>query len=463
MVQPHPRSAPTAPSRPPVPRWSSRGRLAGWCGGAAAVAVAAGLAAGLGGCGSEPPPFHENPVGVLPQNSLSRAWLVDLQRSGPGHEVVTLDVRSKLVYAYTADKHVTAIDRQTGVVKFSMDVNSPEARLQPLVELEGFIVFPNATNLQVFDDHGEFLKTVTVPTPIRSDAAAESNEAAGTNHGTTIYFGASGIGHGGLVEAYDISRTSAFEKWEYITHAQGAIVAAPAVFGDIVYSGDDQGEVDAVSTARLQVWATDGGYFLTSGGIVADLRADDSGLYVASTDSKLYCINRATGKLQWQYFAAAPLVAAPVLTPDTVYQVTPNRGLVALDKTPPAALPPHDAPAPKAYDRRPRWTYPMAEGFLAQDAKFTYVSESRPNPADGSAPLHVIVALDKQTGQKAFESSHDDFSCFGINPRDGLIYVAFANGKLMALQPVLRAGQIGELVRATPPAEAAGPAFALAR
>ena len=72
----------------------------------------------------------------------------------------------------------------------------------------------------------------------------------GTNRGTTVYFGASGIGHGGLVEAYDVSRTSAFQKWEYITHAQGAIVAAPAVFGDIVYTGDDQGEVDAVSTDR---------------------------------------------------------------------------------------------------------------------------------------------------------------------------------------------------------------------
>ncbi len=33
----------------------------------------------------------------------------------------------------------------------------------------------------------------------------------------------------------------------------------------------------------------------------------------------------------------------------------------------------------------------------------------------------------------------------------------------MALQPVLRAGQIGELVRATPPAAAVGPALAVAR
>jgi len=62
-------------------------------------------------------------------------------------------------------------------------------------------------------------------------------------------------------------------------------------------------------------------------------------------------------------------------------------------------------------------------------------------------PFRVIVALDKQTGRKAFESDHNDFTCLGINPRDAMLYVSFADGKLMALQPVLQAGQIGELVQ----------------
>ena len=438
MVQPSPtRPIPqyTRAAQPP-PCAPGRGlRRAVVTAAAVAITAVAGLT-GLAGCGPEPSAFHENRVGVLPQNSLSRAWFVDLKLSGADQQVVTLDVRSKLLYVYTADKHVTAIDRKTGVVKFTMAVDSPEPRLQPLVELEGFIVFPNATNLQVFDDKGQFVKSIPVPTPIRSNAAAESNEAAGTNHGTTVYFGASGVGHGGLVEAYDVTRMSAFQKWEYITHAQGAIVAAPAVYGDIVYSGDDQGEVDAVSTDRVQVWGTDGGYFLTSGAITADLRADESGLYVASNDSKLYCINRTTGKLKWQYFSAAALVSSPVLTPDTVYLPTTNRGLVALDKS------------TGAYNRSPRWTAPLADQFLAQDAKFAYLSEVRVNPAEPDLPFHAIVAVDKQTGRKSFESDHKDFACLGVNPRDALIYVSFADGKLMALQPVLQAGQIGELVRA---------------
>ena len=432
MVQP---SSPARPIAPPVPHRRPRRGSAPLL---AATAMAALGLAGLAGCGPEPTPFHENPVGVLPQNSLSRAWFVDLKLgTDPGKQVVTVDVRSKLVYVYTADKRVTAIDRKTGVVQYVMAVQSPEQRLQPLVELEGFIVFPNATNLQVFDDRGTFLKSVPVPTPLRSRASAESNEATGTNRGTTVYFGASGVGHGGLVEAYDVSRTSAYQKWEYITHAQGAIVAAPAVFGDIVYTGDDQGEIDAVSTDRVQVWSTEDGIFMTSGAITADLRVDESGLYVASNDSKLYCVNRTTGKLKWQYFAAAPLVSAPVLTPDTVYLSTSNHGLVALDK------------ATGAYNRAPRWTDPAAEKFLAQDARFVYAEVVRSDPLKPLLPpSRTIVALDKATGRKVFESDHHDFSCLGVNPRDGLIYAAFDGGKLMGLQPVLHAGTIGELVQA---------------
>ena len=398
---------------------------------AAALLLAA---AAIGGCTPEPVQFHENPVGVLPRNSLSRGWFVDLKLSGDDRQVVMLDVRSQLLYAYTADKHVTAIDRKTGVVKFTMTVNSPEPQLQPLVELEGLLVFPNQTNLQVFDDQGQFAKVVPVPTPVRSHVAAESSEAPGTNKGTTVYFGASGIGHGGLVEAYDIARRDAYKKWEYITHTQGAILAAPAVYGDIVYSGDDKGEVDAVNTQRLQVWDTDHSVFLTSGGITADLKADESGLYVASGDTKLSCINRVTGKLKWQFFAGSPLSVPPVLTPDTVYLMTPNQGMVAIDKT------------SGAYNRAPRWTYGPAKQFLAQDAKYTYVAESRPNRNPELPDYNVVVALDKRTGRPRFESEHHDFTVFGTNARDGLVYVGFADGKLMSLEPVLRGGQVGQLV-----------------
>ena len=409
----------------------------------AAALLLAGVAAG---CSAEPTPFHQNPVGVLRQNSLARGWFIDLNLAGPDRQPVAVDVRSKLLYVYTADKHVTAVDRKTGVVQYTAEVRSPESRLEPLVELEGYVVFPNATNLQVFDDRGRFLKAVDVPTPLRSRAAAESSEAPGTNRGTTLYFGASGIGHGGLVEAYDVSRHDAYKKWEYITHLQGAIVAAPAVYGGLIYSGDDRGEVDAVNTGRLQVWATDHADFLTSGAITADLRADESGLYVASNDSKLYCISLTTGKLQWQYFAGAELTDSPVLTADTVYQMTPNHGLVALDKTAGAATTALDAPPAKAYNRHERWTCPDATQFLAQDARFTYVAETRPNRTPELPPERFIVALDKQTGRPAFESEHHDFVLFGTNPRDATVYVAFADGKVMSLDPVLRAGQIGELV-----------------
>ena len=409
-------------------------------------------------------PFRENPVGVLPQDSLSRAWLVNLHRSGPAAQVVTLDVRQKLLYVYTADKHVTAIDRLTGVVKFTMAVDSPEDRLQPLVELNGFIVFPTQTSLQVFDDQGHVPQggRRRHPDPQHGRGREQRGDGNQPGHDGLLR----GVGHRQRRPGRGVRHQPPGGVQEVGVHhpRPGRDPGRPGRLRRHRLQRRRPGrEVDAVSVARLQVWATDGGYFLTSGAITADLRVDESGLYVASNDSKLYCINRATGKLKWQYFAATPLLSSPVLTADTIYQMTTNRGLVALDKAAPPVVGQAEAPPAKAYDRFPRWTYPLASQFLAQDEKFTYAAVVRPDPAHpGGPPQRLIVALDKQTGEKRFESDHKDFDCFGINPRDGLIYVSFGGGQLMALQPVLRAGQIGELVRADGP-DAGRPVVAMVR
>jgi outer membrane protein assembly factor BamB len=45
--------------------------------------------------------------------------------------------------------------------------------------------------------------------------------------------------------------------------------------------------------------------FVTSGRIVGDVKVDDSGVYVASTDSKLYALDRGTGKILWKYYGAS--------------------------------------------------------------------------------------------------------------------------------------------------------------
>ncbi len=384
------------------------------------VCLFVAAAVGIAGC-TQPTVFHRNPVAVLPMGSFQRDWFVDLQLSQD--PIVKVDVRDKLVYLYTRSKQVLAFDRKSGTLQLTLQVNNADVTLKPLVELQDRIVFPSATSLQVFDSSGVFQKEIDLTRPLRSNAAGEGN---------VIYFGSVGT-HGGLVEAFDVAQPYAPQKWEYLTHDGASVTAGIAVYNGTVYSGSEQGEIDAVATDRQQLWDTDNGAFL-AGPVAADLKVDEFGLYVASKDTKLSCINRSTGKLKWQYFAGYPLVDSPVTTADSVYQYVPGLGLAALDKT------------TGPFNRTPRWVHPTATQFLAQDDKYVYLADPRPTADDKGAPGYAIVAVDKQTMRPAFESDHKDFSVFGTNQRDSLIYAGFPDGKFYAVQPVLKAGVIGELV-----------------
>jgi outer membrane protein assembly factor BamB len=412
-------------------------RRSTWSGFRMVPLLLAGLAA-VNGCTPEPVASKPHPIEVLPARSFTRAW------AGPSHSagdpIRVIDVRDDLVYVYFDSKQVYGVERKSGKFRFSISVYSPTHELRPLVELKDKVVFPNATTLEVYDFDGDHERTVHLNKSLVSNAAGS---------GENIYFGSTGP-NGGLVEAYDMSddpaTVAAPFKWEYLANEGGEILAAPATLQGIVYSGSTHGEVDAVNEKAIPVWDTDRQMFLvgeqltvdrapmTDNKISADLRVDESGLYVASKNGTMFCINRATGKLLWQYFAGAPLGESPILAADTVYINVRNKGVVALDKG-----------NKFAFNRTPRWTYPTATQFLSQDAKYTYLAEPTTKSDDGTQMYHII-AVDKATGVKAFASDRDDFTAFGSNKRDAMIYVGFADGSFMAVTPVLKPGQIGELV-----------------
>ncbi len=395
--------------------WRKSRRVKPWIG-------AASMCAMLGGGCAEPASFHRNAVAVMPMDCLERSWYVDLELARD--PVVKIDVRDKLVYVYTQSKEVIGFDRKAGTLQLTMHVRSPDLRLLPLVELKDYLVFPNATSLEVFDSKGFFDKSIPLPRPLRGDASGDKD---------SVYFGSVGP-NGGLVEAYNVARPYGPQEWEFLTRDKGDVTAGTATYGGVVYSGSVGGEVDAVTAERNQLWDTDHGEFLVAGPITADLKADEFGLYIASKDSKLYCINRNNGKLKWQYFAGTPLTESPVTTADSVYIMVPHAGLAALDKI------------TGKYNRLPRWIHPTATQFLAQDDRYAYLADPRPTADDKGQPGYAIIAVDKQTMKLAFESDHKDFAVFGTNRRDSTIYAATADGKFFAIKPVLKAGQIGELV-----------------
>src|SRR5207253_5398555 len=122
---------------------------------------------------------------------------------------------------------------------------------------------------------------------------------------------------------------------------------------------------------------------------------------VGSYDAKLYCIDRITGQVKWQYFAGAPIDVAPAVTASSIYQFVAGRGVAAVDKT------------TGSFNRQPRWIVKDARQFLSEDEKNVYLRRGN----------NTIVAVDKATGEERF-ASNTPFDLYAANEEDGIMYGA---------------------------------------
>jgi outer membrane protein assembly factor BamB len=383
---------------------------------------------------SVPPPQTE----ALGARSFARQWATDLA-DGRANPITAIHLVDKFVFAYRQDGSSAVIDRTSGRL---MQVDRPADGVNGLhapVVLKDRIVYPTTTHLDVFEVGGRHIPHPLRPTdesdkpfsqdlkfPIRSDAV-------GT--GKMVYFGADFRASGRAVAA-DMTRAYVPEIWTLMT--PGSFVsAAPALSKDTVFIASEKGSVTAVTMEdRQPVWSLPEGVFGTYGGVVANLMLDSTGLYVASTDSKLYCLNEKLGKVKWQFFAGAALRTPPALTKDAVYQYIEGRGLAAIDKNP--------GPDANNASRSPRWLAPQARQFLAEDGSYVYIANAEKR----------ILALDKATGEERFRSRRKDFSAFAASTAgDGLIYLADDNARVTAVHPILQAGSAGEVVMDASPVQ----------
>lgn len=366
---------------------------------------------------------------ALPLQTFARQWATDLALRGDA--LAGLHVRPDTVYAYTKRGRAVSLTRDSGALEFSRPIKGGRTLLhEPVVMADKMtlpsdpdpttavpVVFPTATTLEVLEKGtGRFVRSVDVDFTIRSGAVGRNG---------MVYVGGA-YRRSSRAAALDIRQPYVPVQWELMTPG-GAISARPALWEDAVYFGGEDGAVYAVSAAaREPIWPLPDGVFRTGAAIVADLAVDAENVYVASTDNKLYALNRNNGRIRWQYFAGAALRTGPAVTSDTVYQYVPGTGLVALDRVGTESI------------RRPRWIADDATQLLAVDDRNAYV-RTRQNR---------IAAVDKKTGQRLFTSQRRDLAVFGTNlaKEDGIVYAATKRGRVIAVRPVLKPGMVGEVV-----------------
>jgi len=377
-----------------------------------------------GGCATKAPPPATPTFVPVAVNNFARTWTVALgiDKSAKATDVYVFD-NLIIVYADDATSHV--VNRQSGQLMFIHPLPTHSGTLHAPAIVGDKIIYPATSSIKIYSvKSGKIINDFNVPFALRS---------SGTGNGNNFYIGAD-YPNGGRLEALDLNRIDGLPRWEAYTNA--TIRSTPILYQGIVFVASQDGKVRALSEERGSVWSLEDyhdGAFQTAGAITGEIRVDETAVYVASTDSKLYALNRSNGKIKWQYISGVPLHSSPMTSNDTAYIYVDGQGLTAINKL------------EGAYNRKPRWIKSNATMFLADDDKYSYVL----------LDSNQVAAIEKTTGVQKFVSTRNDLTAFGVNTKDGLVYATDPKGNLLQIKPVVKQGVVGELVLDVRPLEVA--------
>jgi hypothetical protein len=348
---------------------------------------------------------------TLPAEGFIESWRNPLDLKND--DLARLYLVGGSVYAYSGKNTVYVLDAKAGDLKHIDPLGGTPGEVRRPVTLTDRVIYPLRSSLAVYTSMGRKLGSLDLEHSIRSPVIGA---------GQFVFCGLD-YPQGGRLAKIDLAKQYANVVWEVYTGA--GVSSAPVIYQETIYAATEEGNVFALNESRDAVWALPNGIFKTEGPITADLVADDYGLYVASTDTKLYVLDRGSGKIRWRYSAGSPLTTAPVATKDLVYQYVTGTGLVAIDKI------------NGEFDRKPRWIAMGATEFLAEDEQNVYA-----RGADNR-----ILALDKKTGNTKFRSRRKDLALVAMNTADSTIYAATKDGLVLAIKPVLSPGAVGTVVK----------------
>jgi eukaryotic-like serine/threonine-protein kinase len=149
--------------------------------------------------------------------------------------------------------------------------------------------------------------------------------------GDLLYFG----GEDGNL--YAVERETGAEKWRFAT--EGPVRSSPAVVGGLVYFQSNDGFVYALNALTgKQKWKADTGLplpnrFLDYDYLSSSPAISDGVLYIGGADGNLYALNSRTGKQVWMTPSfTTPVRTSPAVANGVVYFTAENH-LLALDAT----------------------------------------------------------------------------------------------------------------------------------
>ncbi len=218
-------------------------------------------------------------------------------------------VDNNVIYVGSNDRHVAAIDANTGQARWKTNINTP-AWFAPVVgETLIYVANPQGA-IYALDKNGGAIRwrASTTPGPSSGPPVIAGNQ---------LIIGAAG---GAL---FSLNAATGQRGWS----AQiGVPISSPCAVGDTLFFTSQSGDLHAFDVRTL-----DTRWKLNVGASVRTPIHEQGILYVAS--QRVCAIDLATGKIKWQFAPEAAACSAPVITPTLICCGASNGYVYALDKT----------------------------------------------------------------------------------------------------------------------------------
>ncbi|NIA07386.1 MAG: PQQ-binding-like beta-propeller repeat protein [Actinobacteria bacterium] len=321
---------------------------------------------------------------------LEPYWTNNDLELAAGEKVEKVWLEPKSIYCLTSLNKLYRLDRDKGIVTWiRQPAEPPRVVRRPAEAADKTLVIAHDV-VKVYElESGNLVQELALDFSANSDPAFDGER---------------------LFVADSVDRVIAIELATGIKiwncRADKAISAQPMYLERALVAVSESGEVMAYDTEFGQsLWYE---HFRTRGPLLSSPVLTDNAIYVAGTDSILYCL-RNSGDIRWKYFAGTSLQTPPRLADGRVFQQVPGKGLVVLN----------------AKDGTELKDFQFADGKqyvgTVNDRLYILLENGK------------IVSVDAQNGQRLVELGVEDFDFFLSDDKKPYIYLANSEGRIVCL------------------------------
>ena len=341
------------------------------------------------------------------------------------------------VYCLTTENYLLAIDAQTGVIKWRVQVAGPGRRVYAPVHAESVrlsetipsvleatqqierkklkpfdaLIINTISQVLVFDrSNGKKIREIEL-----KPQAASTN---GATDGNLFYFGSSDGRYHGLA-LYE-----AVPAWSRSTTDNEIINASIRIFNKRIYVAGSDGSFYAADMDRRKKAVKQ----KTTGPIIAPFHVDKRGSFVGSTDQRLYAYNLSNTRKLWDPFiCGGPIRSEVQVTNDTIYIYAQDDKFYAIDIA----------------NGKLRWSSQNDRKVLAVEGANVYLLDEE---------KRCVRVVTQAKGQPVFGGSLCqmlDMDMFLNNTTTDTIFAASSGGRVMCIKPTSTPPLTQDMIKAS--------------